>query len=110
MDSSLDNNRKHTNRPQGRPKGQPKSGGRTVGTPNKSTAMASLKFQQACTDHNFDFGKELIESLKVRDFDYSKILISIMDYYFGKVSPYKAPDENDQEDDLNKEIPLNKVF
>lgn len=101
--STIENDRK-----KGRKPGTPKTGGRKAGTPNKSTMLASTKFQKACEDNDFDFGKELVNSLKFRDLDYARVLISIMDYYFGKVSPHK-PEEPEQ-DDLTKEVNLGEVF
>ena len=92
----------------GRPKGYAKTGGRQKGTVNKTTFSASVKFQQACLDNDFDFGKELISSLKVRDLDYSKVLISIMDYYFGKVPIQKEPEQDNEE--LNQEVKLTEIF
>lgn len=102
----IENDRKPNQR--GKPKGLPKSGGRQKGSVNKSTFSASVKFQQACLDNDFDFGRELITSLKVRDLDYSKVLISIMDYYFGKVPAQKeVPEDNN---DLNQELKLTEMF
>jgi hypothetical protein len=98
-----------TKRNPGRPKGLPKTGGRKPGSPNKSTHSASVRFQQACHDNNFDFGKELIDSLKCRDLDYSKVLISIMDYYFGKV-PQQKTEEDIEQDDTNQTVNLTAIF
>lgn len=102
----IENDRKPNQR--GKPKGLPKSGGRQKGSVNKSTFSASVKFQQACLDNDFDFGRELITSLKVRDLDYSKVLISIMDYYFGKVPAQKEVAEDNN--DLNQELKLTEMF
>ena len=104
--SMIENDRKPNQR--GKPKGLPKSGGRQKGSVNKSTFSASVKFQQACLDNDFDFGRELITSLKVRDLDYSKVLISIMDYYFGKVPAQKEVAEDNN--DLNQELKLTEMF
>ena len=102
----IENDRKPGQR--GKPKGLPKSGGRQKGSVNKTTFTASVKFQQACVDNDFDFGRELITSLKVRDLDYSKVLISIMDYYFGKVPAQKEVDQDLV--DSNQEIKLTEIF
>lgn len=93
MESKTENNRK-----QGKPKGLPKSGGRPPGGKNIKTTQAMVQFQQACEKHDFDFGGELIGAFKVRDLDYAKVLISVMDYYFGKVPPQKIEPDNESED------------